>query len=100
MLGKLKVGVFKKKSFGVYISFREIFQAFDCISHELYPAKLHGCGFNLSAFKVPESCTTLIWVTYQESLPVKSFCHRNEIVSFLGPKNWSITPKSLKWKIL
>ena len=56
MLEKWKNAVNKEKCFGALLT--DLSKTFDCLSHELLIAKLHVCGFNLSALK-------RIQVTYQ-----------------------------------
>ena len=53
MLEKWKSAVDKEKSFGTLLKY--LSKAFDCLSHDLLLAKLHACGFSLSALKLIHS---------------------------------------------
>ena len=53
MLEKWKSAVDKEKSFGTLLKY--LSKAFDCLSHDLLLAKLHTCGFSLSALKLIHS---------------------------------------------
>ena len=56
MLEKWKSAVDKGKYFGALLT--DLSKAFDCISHELIPAKLHAYGFSLRALRLIRSYLT------------------------------------------
>ena len=56
MIEKWKSEVDKGKYFGALLT--DLSKAFDCISHELVPAKLHAYGFNLRALRLINSYLT------------------------------------------
>ena len=49
MFVKWKSAVYKERSFGVPLT--ELSNVFDCISHDILPAKLHASGLCLSTLK-------------------------------------------------
>ena len=53
MLEKWKSSEDKGKVFGVLLT--DLSKAFDCLSHELFIAKLNAYGFSLSALKLMQS---------------------------------------------
>ena len=50
MLEKWKRAVDNRKAFGLLLT--DLLKAFDCLSHELFPAKLHAYGLSFAALRL------------------------------------------------